>query len=338
MGCGASTNQLKTVTNPSSKSSGLSKVTSSDQAAKGAPVDTPSIHYKVGNLIGEGAYGKVFECLNIESGEILAVKHVDLSGDKNTVVREITSLKQEISLLRGLKHKNIVKYITTQVSDDMKSVDIIMEYVPGGSVRQLLNRFQKLHEKTVQKYTLQILQGLEYLHSKGIIHRDIKCANLLVDNEGIVKLSDFGASKYIEDRIEMNRSLKGSPYWIAPEVALRTGHSCAADIWSVGCVLIEMLTGNPPWSNISKNSKEVLKIVANTKYPPQLPSGVSPSCTEFMDMCLKIDYRLRPTINQLLTTRFITEEIIYVPENELQAIDPYDEVYNIEDIPMTVYK
>jgi Serine/threonine protein kinase len=87
-----------------------------------------------------------------------------------------------------------------------------MEFVPGGSVRQLLNKFTKLHEKTVQKYTAQLLLGLEYLHSKDIIHRDIKCANLLVDNEGTIKLSDFGASKYIENDLEMNKSLKGSPY------------------------------------------------------------------------------------------------------------------------------
>jgi len=96
-------------------------------------------------------------------------------------------------------------------------VDIIMEYVPGGSVRHLLNKFGKLHEKTVQKYTKELLEGLTFLHSKGIVHRDIKCANLLVDNDGVIKLSDFGASKRLGSTIHVEdsklcKSLRGSPY------------------------------------------------------------------------------------------------------------------------------
>ena len=299
--------------------------------------ESTTVHFRLGNLIGEGAYGKVFECLNVETGEILAVKHVELSGDSKKIVNEISSLKKEISLLRNLKHKNIVKYVTTQVSDDMKSVDIIMEYVPGGSIRQLLNRFEKFHEKTCQKYLSQILQGLSYLHSKGIIHRDIKCANLLVDNEGTIKVSDFGASKYIEDSIEMNRSLKGSPYWIAPEVAMRTGHSYSADVWSVGCVLIEMLTGSPPWANLSKSAKEVLRIVANAREPPQLPTGISRPCFDFLNACLKVEPARRAKLDQLIASEFICGDIEYKPVNEVQFVEPSEIVYNIDEIPMTQY-
>lgn len=327
MGCGATSSTSK-----------VSNVDFAKEPTVKAIGELAPIHWKQGSLLGEGAYGKVYECLNIETGEILAVKHVELSGDRQTVVREITSLKKEIMLLRGLKHKNIVKYITTQVNDDLKSVDILMEYMPGGSVRQLINKFSKLHEKTVQKYTFQVLCGLEYLHSQGIIHRDIKCANLLVDNEGTVKLSDFGASTHPKDTLEINRSLKGSPYWIAPEVAARTGHSFAADIWSVGCVVIEMLSGNPPWSNLSKDAKEVLKIVANTKVPPKYPVGISQSCKEFLDKCLKIDWKFREPIKGLLSERFITQEIVYLSDDEIVGIDPYGDVYNIEDIPMTEFK
>ena len=114
-----------------------------------------------------------------------------------------------------------------------------MEYVPGKSVRHLLNRFKKLHEKTVQKYTIQLLEGVNYLHLKGVIHRDLKCANLLVSNDGTIKVSDFGASKKLESLGgKLCKSLRGSPYWMAPEVAKQVGHSFSADIWSIGCVVI----------------------------------------------------------------------------------------------------
>jgi serine/threonine protein kinase len=343
MGCGASSKAINDVvlnTREQGKPNLIQKpspTANNSRPATDKASDSVSVHYRLGNLIGEGAYGKVYECLNVETGEILAVKHVELSGDSKKIVHEVTSLKKEISLLMNLKHRNVVRYVTTQVSDDLRSVDIIMEYVPGGSVRSLLNKFEKFHEKTCQKYLLQVLQGLFYLHSKGIMHRDIKCANLLVDNEGTVKLSDFGASKYSEDSFELNRSLKGSPYWIAPEVALRTGHSYSADIWSVGCVAIEMLTGNPPWSNLSKSAKEVLQIVANAKNPPAFPTGLSRPCNEFLQACLKVDPRQRASLSQLMTCEFICGNIEYVPVNELQFVEPSEIVYNIEDIPMTKY-
>ena len=101
-----------------------------------------------------------------------------------------------------------------------------------------------------------MLEGLNYLHMNNIIHRDLKCANILVDNNGIIKLSDFGASKkiidqFVQENIDkefVSKSVKGSPYWMAPEVINKTGHSMQADIWSLGCCVIEMLTGKPPWS------------------------------------------------------------------------------------------
>jgi serine/threonine protein kinase len=100
-----------------------------------------------------------------------------------------------------------------------------------------------------------MLEGLKYLHINGIIHRDLKCANVLVDNMGVIKLSDFGASKRIIhdysddfDETKLSKSVKGSPYWMAPEVIKRTGHAKPADIWSLGCCVLEMLTSKPPWS------------------------------------------------------------------------------------------
>jgi serine/threonine protein kinase len=152
----------------------------------------------MGALIGEGAYGKVYECLNVDTGEILVSKHVKVSGDPEKIKDEVMSLSSEIQLLKQLSHRNIVHYVHTEINSDLSAVDIIMEYVPGGSIRSLLNRFGRFTENMVKRYTHQILEGLAYLHENGIIHRDIKGANLLVDNDGTIKLTDFGASKRLE--------------------------------------------------------------------------------------------------------------------------------------------
>ena len=129
----------------------------------------------------------------------------------------------------------------------------------------------------IRKYTEQLLLGLEYLHQNNIVHRDIKCANILVDNGGTVKLTDFGASKRLQtnsiyEGYELSKSLKGSPYWMAPEVASQKGHSYPADIWSLGCMIIEMITGQPPWSEFSSRSNEVIRLITTEKRVPKIPN------------------------------------------------------------------
>lgn len=129
-----------------------------------------------------------------------------------------------------------------------------------------------------------MLEGLTYLHGKGIIHRDLKCANVLVDNKGTIKLSDFGASKQlVEDNMTQTtgfgaRSFVGSPYWIAPEVIKRTGHGKPADIWSLGCCVVEMLTSKPPWSEFGNDAAVVFDKIANTDCTPSIPDNVSKEC------------------------------------------------------------
>lgn len=288
-----------------------------------------TLHWKRGQIIGEGAYGKVYECLNIDTGEILAAKHVKLSGDPQKVISEVKNLKKEILTLRELKHKNIVRYITTEVNETSTAIDIIMEYVPGGSVKYLLSKFKKLHEKTIQKYVRELLEGLSFLHSQNIIHRDIKCANILVANDGTIKLSDFGASKRLGSTVKfevLSKSLRGSPYWMAPEVVKKSGHSFAADIWSVGCVVIEMLTGSPPWSSLAKGVKEVLEIIANASVPPEYPKNISQNCKHFLDSCLQLNYERRPTAMELLDHPFIKCDILINPEESLQDFPSLEEM------------
>lgn len=191
-------------------------------------------------------------------------------------------------MLKALNHPNIVKYYSTDISENGKGVDIILEFVSGGSIRKLLDNFNAFDERLIKIYTRQMLEGLKYLHDNGIIHRDLKCANVLVDHMGIIKLSDFGTSTKILQNFDekgvylgddnSNKSLKGSPYWMAPEVVKKVGYGKAADIWALGCCVLEMLTAKPPWSEYGKNSKTIMDVIANAKNGPKYPDNISEEC------------------------------------------------------------
>jgi serine/threonine protein kinase len=163
-----------------------------------------------------------------------------------------------------------------------------LEYVPGGSIASLLKKFGAFSETVTKKYTYQILRGLEYLHGHQIMHRDIKGANILADDLGACKLADFGASVLIENlsNNEDHKSLAGTPFWMAPEVIKQTGHGRQADIWSVGCTVLEMLTGEVPWSHCRSAMAAMFKI-ANSEEMPPMPPALSAEGKDFLYKCLQ---------------------------------------------------
>jgi mitogen-activated protein kinase kinase kinase len=213
-----------------------------------------TVRWQQGELIGAGAFGRVYLGLNLDTGQLMAVKQVSIARDvdvQGRVAEHVRNLEAEVHVLKQLHHPNIVRYLGTERCMADMSLNIFLEFVPGGSIASLLAKFGSFTESVIRVYTKQILLGLEFLHTHQIMHRDIKGANILVDNSGVVKLADFGASKKIEDLVTVDsgcKSIKGTPYWMAPEVITQTGHGRQADIWSVGCTVIEMATGKPPWS------------------------------------------------------------------------------------------
>lgn len=224
-----------------------------------------AILYKKGDIIGKGACGQVYRCLNLDSGEFLAVKTIQLSDNEKLLVREVQKLKQEIKILKSLSHENIVKYYGLEINEASKEVDILLEYISGGSLKDALFQYGKMSEKITARYVCQILTALIYLHSQGIIHRDLKGANILVDINGTIKLTDFSTSKKDIDGL-VSKSLKGTPHWMAPEIVLRTGHGPKADIWSLGCVIIELLTAIPPFYRPNQTVEDVIRLIASESF------------------------------------------------------------------------
>ncbi len=149
-------------------------------------------------------------------------------------------------------------------------------YCENGSLHSICKAYGKFPENLVGVYMTQVLQGLQYLHDQGVIHRDIKGANILTTKDGTVKLADFGVSTSTLAGPDKEAQVVGTPYWMAPEIIQLSGATSASDIWSVGCTVIELLQGKPPYHNLA--AMPALFAIVNDDHPP-LPEGVSPVCS-----------------------------------------------------------
>mmetsp|Transcript_7745 Transcript_7745/g.20633 ORF Transcript_7745/g.20633 Transcript_7745/m.20633 type:complete len:601 (-) Transcript_7745:579-2381(-) len=265
------------------------------------------VSWKMGDSVGSGSFGNVYLGLNNDTGELLAIKSVSLMDDSGNSQRQeaLEQLEHEVSLLSGLDHPNVVRYVGTM--REGASLLIFLEYVPGGSISSLLARFGRLPEAVICVYTRQLLSGLAYLHAQRTVHRDVKGANLLVETNGRVKLTDFGMAKQMVEAASFTKSFKGSAYWMAPEVVRQQGHGMAADIWSLGCTVLEMATGKPPWTQCTTQVQAIFKI-ASSQDLPAIPEFLSPQATEFVLLCLQRDPSARPSAESLLNHPFVTFE------------------------------
>lgn len=280
------------------------------------------LKYMKGAMIGQGSFGTVFLALHAVTAELMAVKQVEMPSSTGNAtdarkINMIEALKHEISLLRDLQHPNIVRYLGS--NSDETHLNIFLEYVAGGSVATMLVNYGSLPEGLISGFVRQILQGLTFLHSKDIIHRDIKGANILVDNKGSVKISDFGISKRVEASTLLHPqaaggkrgaprvSLQGSVFWMAPEVVRQTAYTKKADIWSLGCLIVEMFTGSHPHPTLTQLQAifKIGGIGANAENArPDLPSIASEDAKQFLHHTFEIEHEKRPSAEELMTYAF----------------------------------
>ncbi|KAJ2849878.1 Suppressor of Sensor Kinase (SLN1) [Coemansia brasiliensis] len=304
-----------------------------------------TLRWQMGRYIGGGAFGAVYIGYNLDTGELMAVKEIRFptrplasagiqrgadarrSDLGNKIVREM-------EVMSMLQHPNIVTYYGIEVHRE--KVYLFMELCSRGSLAQLVKDQGRLDENTTRIFVVQMLRGMQYLHESGICHRDIKCDNTLLDENMHIKLVDFGAAKVLNQhslaatrRTRAGRegaSLTGTPMYMAPEVilgsgqggtrmagggaaeALRPGFLGAQDIWSLGCCVVEMVTGNPPWAHLDNEWAIMYHVVSGD---PPLPnsSNISLECLRFIRRCFTRQPSDRPRAADLLTDEWLAPTI-----------------------------
>jgi hypothetical protein len=280
-----------------------SKVFTKDPLLQG--IHGSLIKWKVVEVVGNGSFGQVLKAISIDTGKIFAIKKLYYNQENLNQVHFISSLKKEMEILQKLHSPHIVEYKGCELIEG--NYCMYTEFLSGGSLSKLIFNLGSLPEITVKAYTRQIVEGINYLHLNGIIHRDLKGQNILLDSDGKLKISDFGASKKYENQVNESglvQSTKGSFPWMAPEVMKQAGYGRKADVWSLGCVVIEMLSGRPPWSGVENQVMLMMKVLVYNELP-EIPKEISDCARDFISKCITREPEKRPSASDLLKHPFI---------------------------------
>ncbi|RNF25377.1 putative protein kinase [Trypanosoma conorhini] len=268
-----------------------------------------------GKLLGKGMFGEVYEATEVLTGGKMAVKEMKL-GRRNL---QIDQFVNEVSAMCNLRHPNIIHYFYCEENKEEKVIRVFMEYASGGNLQQLLKTKGKLNFKEFQSLLRDVVEGVAYIHSMNYVHGDLKTANVLLSAEGKGKIGDFGTARHVQEG-ELLYKMQGSPLYMSPECLAASdrdedgvliGYSFPSDVWSLGCIALEMATNKPPFSHLKNVTGPVglLAYVTNLHDTPDLSPLFDgpPSVVEFVSACLNPDPSKRATSSQLLQMSIFSE-------------------------------
>eukprot|EP01113_Clastostelium_recurvatum_P015318 TRINITY_DN1850_c0_g1_i4.p1 TRINITY_DN1850_c0_g1~~TRINITY_DN1850_c0_g1_i4.p1 ORF type:complete len:996 (-),score=356.08 TRINITY_DN1850_c0_g1_i4:90-3077(-) len=260
--------------------------------------EDPKKIYAFSHKVGEGGAGEVFLATSLKTKEKVAIKKMKLKA------ANLKSILNEIGIMRGCVHPNIVKYFDSYVMGD--ELWVAMEFMGGGCLTEVLDQYRdvQLSEKHIAFICQEVLKSLEYIHHHHRVHRDIKSDNILIGSRGSIKLADFGyAAQLTATRTERN-SVVGTPYWMAPELIRGTLYDYKVDIWSLGIMVREMAEGEPPY--LEYPPLRALFLLTTQGVPPiKNPAKFTPEFHEFLGMCMEKEPHRRPDATTLLRHPFL---------------------------------
>ncbi|CAO1343477.1 unnamed protein product [Diamesa hyperborea] len=270
-------------------------------------------NYKILNLIGEGSFGKVFKAAEVDTNNVVALKILLKRGRSS---KELSALKQEATIQQYLRHPNIIQLLSSFETE--KELVFVCEYAVS-DLHKLLSKIGSLGEQKTQKLTFDLISALYYLHSHRILHRDLKPPNILLDKNYGAKLCDFGLARNMTLGTQVLTSIKGTPLYMAPELLEGRGYGYEADLWSLGCIIYEMLAGESPFS-----TRSILHLMKLIKYGSiKWPSFLSSNCISFLKGLLNNNPARRMTWEEILDHKFVKGHILILTEDKLISDSPF---------------